>query len=90
MECDVVFLMKNQTPSAVVVAIHYLALHGLYGGYTAVVYSVFFISRACELPGTERAVGGSTTTTVRGDNLNTLELGRPHKSRLRVLEIAPV
>ena len=57
-ECDVVYLMRNQTPSAVVVAIHYLALHGLYGGYTAVVYSVFFISLACELPGTERAVGG--------------------------------
>ena len=42
----------------------------------AIVESMSFMARrllslACEFPGTERA-------DARGDNLNTLELGRPH------------
>ena len=48
LECDVVFLMKSQTPSAVVVAIRYLALHGLYDGFTAMAYSVFIIPHSTE------------------------------------------
>merc|ERR1719311_756446 len=43
-EGDVVFLMENQMVSAVITVIRYLALLGLYGGFTAVICSVFLIS----------------------------------------------
>ena len=49
---------------------------------------------ACRRVPRDRARSGGSDdyqmTIVRGDNLNTPELGRPHKSRLRELVTAPV
>ena len=41
--------MKNQTLSAVATDTWYLSLLGLYGGFTAVVCSVFLISHSTEV-----------------------------------------
>ena len=42
-EDDVVVVMENQTLAAAITAIRYLALLALYGGFTAVTCSIFFI-----------------------------------------------
>merc|ERR1719453_285007 len=48
-EGDVVFIMENQTLAGVVTAIRYLALIGLYGGFTAVICSIFLISHPTDV-----------------------------------------
>merc|ERR1719321_1377310 len=48
-EGDIVFVMENQMVSAVITVIRYLALLGLYGGFTAVICSVFLISHPTDV-----------------------------------------
>merc|ERR1719197_1681783 len=48
-EGDVVFIMDNQTVAGVITAIRYLALLALYGGFTAVICSVFLISHPTDV-----------------------------------------
>merc|ERR1719198_1706873 len=48
-EGDVVFVMENQTLAAVITGIRYLALLGLYGGFTAVICSVFLITHPTDV-----------------------------------------
>jgi len=48
-EGDVVFIMDNQTLAGVITAIRYLALLGLYGGFTAVICSIFLISHPTDI-----------------------------------------
>merc|ERR1719353_634087 len=43
-EGDVVFIMENQSLAGVITGIRYLALLALYGGFTAVICSIFLIS----------------------------------------------
>ena len=42
-EGDVEFIMENQTLAGIITGIRYLALLGLYGGFTAVICSIFLI-----------------------------------------------
>merc|ERR1719265_1872788 len=48
-EGDVVFTMENQTIAGVITAIRYLALLALYGGFTAVICSIFLISHPTDI-----------------------------------------
>merc|ERR1719198_2880407 len=48
-EGDVVFEMENQTLAGVITGIRYLALLGLYGGFTAVICSVFLITHPTDI-----------------------------------------
>jgi len=48
-EGDVVFVMENQTVGMVITAIRYLALLALYGGFTAVMVSVFLITHPTDV-----------------------------------------
>merc|ERR1719263_75864 len=48
-EGDVVFIMDNQTIAGVITAIRYLALLALYGGFTAVICSIFLISHPTDV-----------------------------------------
>merc|ERR550514_1267783 len=44
-EGDVEFIMENQTLAGIITGIRYLALLGLYGGFTAVICSIFESAR---------------------------------------------
>merc|ERR1719183_2306662 len=48
-EGDVVFIMDSQILAGVITAIRYLALLGLYGGFTAVICSIFLISHPTDI-----------------------------------------
>merc|ERR1719301_74286 len=48
-EGDVVFKMENQSLAGVITGIRYLALLALYGGFTAVIYSIFLISHPTDV-----------------------------------------
>merc|ERR1719194_308297 len=48
-EGDVEFIMENQTLAGVITGIRYLALLGLYGGFTAVICSIFLISHPTDI-----------------------------------------
>merc|ERR1719454_1681120 len=48
-EGDVVFIMDNQTIAGVITAIRYLALLALYGGFTAVICSIFLITHPTDI-----------------------------------------
>merc|ERR1719198_1388960 len=48
-EGDVVFEMENQTIAAIITGIRYLALLGLYGGFTAVICSIFLITHPTDV-----------------------------------------
>merc|ERR1719454_74697 len=48
-EGDVVFVMENQMVSGIITIVRYLALIGLYGGFTAVICSVFLISHPTDV-----------------------------------------
>ena len=48
-EGDVEFIMENQTLAGIITGIRYLALLGLYGGFTAVICSIFLISHPTDI-----------------------------------------
>merc|ERR1719379_1372930 len=48
-EGDVVFIMENQCCNALMTVIRYLALLALYGGFTAVIVSVFIIEHPTDV-----------------------------------------
>jgi hypothetical protein len=48
-EGDVVFEMENQTVGMIIMAVRWVALLALYGGFTAVIYSVFVIEHPTDV-----------------------------------------